>query len=359
MTAPEDLPRPGARPLRAPAMLVAAVVLTAACSGSGDGGGDDGAAVDPDAGPNRGPVPTLVGGVDLPRVEVVDVLVGEGLAYGDPLPSEQAAAQAYTEDPEVAGVLRRRIHSIRDGRLVGHLLVLRLDGSEVFDEGVLAAFERGLVGALGGGDPAPEDLAGRTVVRARGEATTAIGYREGDLLVVVAGPVDHDVTVVAERQLTDLAAGVPGAFAPTTPLVGTPVGAAFVPVPTVTFGPIPSAEEEVPPAPPALAGATAVEGRYGVVAGERRTTVWSLAVADAYRSAEALQPATAGLVSSRAVGGATATGELGGRVVLRASADDGSVAVAAFRHHGLVLLVEGTDAEDVEAVVSAWIAALG
>ena len=165
--------------------------------------------------------------------------------------------------------------------------------------------------------------------------------------------------MVVERQLAAIAAGITGAVEPVTPLVPLPIDAAYVAVPTVAFQPIPPPEEEPPPEPPALPGATGVQGRYGVVAGERRTTVWAFTVDSAtYPSAEVLEPAMAALVSARA-GGAPAEGvEVVDRVVQRATGAEGAVSARAFRHQGLVLLVEGLDPAQVDAVVSAWIIAL-
>src|SRR5204862_7829192 len=96
--------------------------------------------------------------------------------------------------------------------------------------------------------------------------------------------------------LAALAAGATGDPHPFTPLVPVPIDAAFVAVPTVTFEPIPPPEEEVPPDPPPLPGATAVQGRYGVVAGERRPTVWASTLDPAtYPNAEGLEPPLAAL----------------------------------------------------------------
>ena len=130
-----------------------------------------------------------------------------------------------------------------------------------------------------------------------------------------------------------LAAGIAGAPDPQTPLVALPVDAAFVDVPTVDFQPIPPPEEEPPPEAPALAGATWVQGRYGVVAGERRTTVWAYTVdPQTYPWAEPLEAALPGLASSR-TGGAPATGvEVLGRVVQRSDGAEGATSARAFRH---------------------------
>ena len=139
VTSPVDSPR---WRHRIAALGLAVALLAGACS---DDGGATGDAV-VDDGPNSLPPPTLPGGVELAAVDPHRLLVGEGLAYGRPLPSEQAAADAYLEDPEVAAVVARRLHSRGDGRLVGEVLLLEVDGAEIFDGAVLDAFVDGAVG---------------------------------------------------------------------------------------------------------------------------------------------------------------------------------------------------------------------
>lgn len=357
MTTPDDQPprRDGRR--RWGALLLGGALLAAACSG-GDGDGGPRESAD-DRGPRSGAVPTLPGGLELTPVDPRRVLVADGLTFGQPLPSQQLAADAFTEDPEVISALVRRVYARADGRLVGEALVLTLEGAAVFDQEVLDAFATGVVAALGDGEAEATELAGRATFRSGGSAGTAIGFLEGNLLVVVRGADDHDVGVVVERQLAAIAAGAMGPAEPVTPLIPVSIGAAFVPAPTIAFQPIPPPEEEPAPEPPVLPGATGVEGRYGVVAGERRTTVWAFTVdPGVYPSAEALEPAMAALVSARA-GGAPAEGvEVVDRVVQRATGAEASPSARAFRHQGLVLLVEGLDPAQVDAVVSAWIAAL-
>ncbi len=116
--------------------------------------------------------------------------------------------------------------------------------------------------------------------------------------------------------------------------------------PTVTFQPIPPPEEEPPPEPPTLAGATGVQGRYGVVAGERRTTVWAYTVdPGTYPWAEPLEPALAALVSSRAGGAPAEADEVLGRVVQRRRRRRRAARrPAAFRHGGPCRSLRGGDA---------------
>ena len=170
-----------------------------------------------DAGPNTLPPQTLPGGVELAAVDPLRLLGGEGLAYGQPLPSEQAAAEAYLEDPEVASVMARRLHSRGDGRRMGDVLVLELNGAEIFDQTVLDAFVGGAVGALGDGTTEVVTIAGRPVLRSQGPSGTAMGYREGNQLMLVRGPAPEDIGGVVARQLQALAAGAVGAAEPLHP----------------------------------------------------------------------------------------------------------------------------------------------
>lgn|GEM_PF-4543352 len=340
---------------RLTALLLSGALFAAGCT-IGDGPRD--APAEDEQGPNRGALPTLVGGIELTPVEPVRVLVGDGLAFGQPLPSEQVAADAFTEDPEVTSAIARRVYSTQDGRLMGDVLLLTLDGAQFFDQGVLDAFARGVVAALGGGRADDATLAGRSVLSSQGAGSTIFGFLEGNLLVIVRGAASEDAVVIVERQLAAIAAGLIGAPDPVTPLVPLPPDAAFVAVPTVSFQPIPP-EEKPPPEPPGLSGSTEAQGRYGVVAGERRTIVWAYTLDPAaYPSAEALEPVMAALASARAGGAPTEAVEVIDRVVQRATGAVDLPSARVFRHQGLVLLVEGKDPAQVDAVVSAWITAL-
>lgn len=348
---------PGRRGLTA--LLLVGLLVAASCSAGGETTDEETPVTAGDDGPSPGVLPTLAGGLELASVDPVQVLTGEGLAYGQPLPSQQIAADAFLEDPEVASVTARRIYSLRNGRLLGDALVLALDGTELFDQGVLDTFASGVVASLGDDGSAEAEIAGRTTIQSRGDAGTTIAYLEGNLLVVVRTAAEADAGIVVERQLRSLAAGIPGAPDPRTPLVALPPEAAFVTVPTVTFQPFPPTEEETPPEPPPMAGATAVQGRYGVVAGERRTTVWAYRVdPQTYPWAEPLEAALAELAASRTVGAPVEAAEVLGRVVQRSDGAEGATSARAFRHGGLALLVEGSDPAQLDAVVSAWIAAL-
>ena len=356
--------RSSTRPISGRRLLGAGLsiaLLLGACSSDTPGGtaesGDDRG-----VGPNSIPLPTIAGGVELPVVDPTSVLVGMALTFGEPLPSEQAAADAFAEEPEVSSAMARRVISVATTRVVALVDVLTLDGPEIFDEAVLDGFVQGVIELSAGGPLEEVQLGSQLTFRSVGDTTAAHGFRDGNLLVVVTAPLAVDATLVVERQLAARAAGVVGNAEPRTPMLPLAIDASFIAVPTVTFQPIPPAEDEPPPPSPALPGATGLQGRYGVVAGERRTVVWSFTVDPAtYPSAERLAPAMAALVAARAGGTPARTTEVIDRVVIAADAAvgvDGALTARVFRHGALVLLVEGADPAQVDAVVADWISTL-
>ena len=102
-----------------------------------------------------------------------------------------------------------------------------------------------------------------------------------------------------------------------------------------------------------------MQGRYGVVAGERRTNVWAHTLDPAtYPSAERLEPALAALASARASGAPVEATEVLGRLVFSADGPEGSPSVRAFRHQGLALVVEGQVPAQLDALITAWLTEL-
>lgn len=360
MTHPRtSAPRPPARWVIAVCSALVVAAAATACGSGGDGVGD---VADRRADPNRGVVPTIPGGLELGSLDPATVLTGADLAFGAPLPSEQAAADAFAEQPEFVSALARRVFHRADGRRLADALVLVVDGSAVFDEEALSALVHAAVGAIGRGVARPERIGAQDVVRAAASDGTraAVGFLIADVLTVVSGSSDAEVTLTVTRQIEARARGEIGSATPTTPLVTVEPASVFVSVSSVDFEEIPGPEEEAVPEPPAMAGASSVTGRYGVVAGERRTTVWVLSVSpSAHPWAESLEPAMEALAAARANGSAPTPTEIGGRVVYQSVNAPGTRSTHVFRHHGLVLLVEGDQADQVEAVATAWIAALG
>lgn len=339
--------------------LVALAALLVACSGGGTTTDEVRSTRD---GPTPGVIPTIPGGVELGQLDPTAVLVGAGLAFGSPLPSEQVAADGLMSDAAIAAAVARRVYSSEDATHIAHVMVLGLDGARIFDESGLAALVDGAVAAAGRGTPRHITLAGRPAVRAsdRVEGVSAVGFLEANLLVIVTAPDTVAAEGVATSQIEARERGEVGSAVPATPLRLAAVDAAFVAVPTVTFAPIPPPEREAPPVAPELPGATAVEGRYAVVAGERRGVVWAFSADVAtYASAEALEPPMAALVAGRADGAAPVTTEVADRVVLAATNPAGSPSARVFRHGNLVLLVEGFRPDQLDAITTAWVAALG
>ena len=103
-----------------------------------------------------------------------------------------------------------------------------------------------------------------------------------------------------------------------------------------------------------------MQGRYGVVAGERRTTVWAYTLdpGDLPERRDARAGRSPRWSSARAGGAPAETTEVLGRVVLGADGPEGSPSVRAFRHQGLALVVEGLVPAQLDAVITAWLTEL-
>jgi hypothetical protein len=323
--------------------------------------------------PNPGPLPTLQGGITLPATDVTTLLTGQGLMYGTPLPSHAAAAAAFEKDPEVKGQLARTVRGAGSGVYVADVVMLRLDGTQIFDASVLDAFVQGVVSTAGGTEAVLQPVGDVRTFTAMGREQTAAGYQIGDLVVLVTAPTAAAVRAVVDRQLAARAAGQHGAEAPATPLLpALPIATAYVPVPSVSFVPFPPPEQEESPAPPPLPNVVGVDGRYGVVAGERRTTAWVYALdAGAYPVAERVYPALSSVVSSVAGGAKARTTEVVDRIVFAADPPDDveppdpadpdavePLVARAFLHGSLAIVVTGRKAAEVDAAVSDWISHL-
>jgi hypothetical protein len=349
-------PRP-----RAAAAAVLAVVLVAGPACSSDSGSEerlpfglDGPAV---SAPTAGPPVTIPGGVDLPRRDPASVLVGPGLAFGSQLPSATAGLAELEATEEVRSTLGRRVYDQGSARLLAELSVLVLDGTAFHDERTLERWVVSFVGRLAGSEPRRARIEGRPIVRAGAGGRAVLGLRRGSLLVLVSGARD-ETDWVAALMLQGLRTDDPPRPWPATPLAFMAADVPFVPVPGVEFVPFPPAEDEPPPAPPVLAGTLATEGRIAVVGGERRATVWSLATdPGVYATAEELAAAIDALVGSR-TGGSTSITELGDRLVTAADGPPGGTSTRAFHHGNVVVLVEGRDPAQLDAVATAWVRAL-
>jgi hypothetical protein len=296
----------------------------------------------------------MVGGVVLQEVDPTAVLVGEGLAFGDPLPSERDEIAVLEETDEVRSTLVRRVYDSITAQRIADLAVLRLDGAAFFDRTALDRWVRAFAEELGGGPVRTVRIGGEPVLRSFDGDRGVLAWRRGDALTILRGE-PSEVEAVASAILGGIAAGETPRVEPATPLVSLAPDAAFVAVPGVEFVAFPPFSEELPPNPPLFAGQLLTEGRIGVVGGERRATVWSILTdAATYPTLESLEPAVAALVSER-TGAGTETQELGDRLVISA---DGTTSARAFVHGNLVVLVEGPDPAQIEAITTAWVNAL-
>ena len=322
--------------------LLGAMLVAGACSGS------DGSGSDPDhppgARPNGGRCPPSPVGWSCTRRS--RPRAGGGGSGLRPAPAERGGGgrRPSPPTPRWPGPWCRRVHSRRDGRLVGRTLILGSTAPSCSTRPCSTPSYEARWRPSAPGRPRSSSWPADPCSAPAAETCSAVGYREGDLLVVVTGTVDHDIQVVVARQLDGHGGGGHGVAATPSPRWSrSPSTPPSCRCPRLAFQVIPPPEEEPVPPAPTFAGATGVDGRYGVVAGERRTTVWVFTVDPAtYPSAERLEPAMAAL----AVGAGGAPVARGGSRWSTGSctaptAADGAPSARVFRHQGLVLLVEG------------------
>ena len=288
-------------------------LLATACRGSGDGEASPGRDRVPAATSSTEALrPSLRGGLALPAVEPAALLVGDGLLFGEVLPSEAAGLSELTAQPEVASGLSRRVFE-PGGRHIGSLVVLSLRSEAFFDQAVLDGWREGLVAALAGAPRATlVEVAGDAAVAATGRAGSAVAVTEGSAVAVVLAESEADATLVAASVRVAYRRGDPGRPDPATPMRPFVPGAVFVGVPAVSFVPFPIFESQGPA--PVAAGFGPVEVRIVAMGGERRAVAWAFGSDPAVRaSAEAVQAGLAEAVGGRA-GSSARTVELRDRV---------------------------------------------
>ncbi len=299
--------------------------------------------------------------LDVERLEPATVLVADGIAFGTALPNDQRALETYVADPAVLDGVARIAYDSASAALIGDVTVLSIEPGAFHDEEVLDAFVVGVVEATGG-RAISEDVDGRPTLRATGtDGTSVRALAHENLLVLVQGADDIAVRRVVAGMGAAVTAGRSGDGVLHTPILTLAAGELFIPVSTVGFEPYPDGEE-VPPAPalPGPAGAVAgAEARLAIVAGERRGTTWVIAASTAvFLEAEALEPAVVELVQAR-LRSEVATVQVGRRVVHGAGPDRAGAVIRAFRHHNLVVVIQGREIDQVDAIVSAWSDAIG
>jgi hypothetical protein len=294
--------------------------------------------------------------LDLERLEPVIILIADGITFGTALPNDQRALETYVADPAVLDGAARVAYDSASATPLADVTALSIDPGAFHDQEVLDAFVLGVVEASGG-SAVLEEIDGRPTLRTiatDGTNVRALGHE--NLLLIVQGVDDAAVLRVVRGVGAAIAAGQSGDGAQHTPIRALAAGELFIPVTTVGFAPYPE-DEEVPDPPSLPGGFVGAEARLAIVAGERRGTVWVLeTAATAFPSAEALEPAVAELVAD-GVRAEVSTVQVGRRVVH--GADRASTVVRAFRHHNLVVVVQGREVDQVDAIVSAWSDAIG
>jgi hypothetical protein len=306
--------------------------------------------------------PLIKSELDVQRVAPESVLVATGFAFGAARPSVQAALDVYRPDKAVLGAAVRLVTDTASLAPAADMTVLALDPTVFHDREVFEGYLRGFIQGIGASVTAA-DVAGVRTLRAGPAADGSLlrAYLHENLLIVARGRDDDALARLVAAQLTAIAAGQVGTADLATPMRVVQPGELFVNVPTVGFVAYPATE--TPPPAPVLSGAsgavTGIETRLVAVAGERRGTTWVIGTsAGAFPTAESLTPAIDALATAR-YGSAPTSSEVGGRVVVSAGPGPGGEMLRVFRYQDVVVVIEGIESDQLDAIVSAWSAALG
>jgi hypothetical protein len=337
----------------AAAAALALVGALAACSGDGgDAGERERDPVDETA--PRDTRTTTDATLALAEADPTSLLVAEGIRFGTAPAPLLAALDAYRDDVAVLDADGAIAWDATSVLRVAEVVVLALDPGAFTDESLLDVYVDRLRNAAAEG------------------ARRVESFQRGNLLALLTGLDAARLADLAARMQAAVDAGQTGTDERFTPLRELATGAVFVPLTTARFDPYPVGGEPVqpstptthappePPPPPILPGIgeVAIELRQVVVAGEVRALAWALAVPLRLRpSAELLEPAIPPAVAGRA--GEPTTSFVVDRSVWTADPTDERSAVRAFRHGNVVVMVEGADPVQLDALVGAWITALG
>jgi hypothetical protein len=346
---------------RVPAVVLAVVLTASACNGdikrSGATTTTARAAV-----PSTTVLPPLIKSeLDVQRIEPEAVLVADGYAFGAARPSVKAALDVYGPDAAVLSGVVRLVTDTTSLLPAGDMTVLALDPAVFHDREVFEGYLRGFIEGIGA-TVTSTDIDGVPVLRAGPAVDGSLvrAYLHENLLIVARGRNDDVLARLVTSQLAAVKAGKPGSSDLITPMRVVPPAQLFVSVPTVGFAAYPS--PEVPPPAPVLSNApgavSAIETRIVAVAGERRATTWVIGTsAGHFPTAESLTPSIDALAAAR-YGTAAKTAEVAGRVVVSAQSPSGT-ALRVFRFQDVVVVIEGIEADQLDAIVSAWSFALG
>lgn len=329
-------------------VLASALTVVVACTGD-DG---DGAASSRDRGEttvSTASVPSTSTTTETPRLDPNSALVARGYLFGSAPPSLAATRDVYRADDLVLGSeVAVAWHASRVQR-IADVIVLSLDEPALVDDEVVRAYVKAFEGALA--------RAGQR----------SVSFLHGNLLVVLVGPDSRAVTALRSAMQAAIKSGGKGGATRTTPMRRVATTSVFVELPDAVFEPYPVPTDTTvegtpttedpgePPPPPTIDASGAVgsvELRRVLVGSEARALAWALAIrTDVVRSAEQLESLVERSVRSRVRADVT-TRAVSDRVVWVAAG------IRAFRAHNIVVIVEGADEVQLDALVASWLRVL-
>lgn len=297
--------------------------------------------------------------LELGNRDPASVLTGDGLLFGDPGPEALLASQGFESDPLVQSAATRGVYSADTLESVATVSALGLAPGVFTSAAAVDGYVRGLAVGVAGGDDTPVDaqLGALDGFAASSESRSVITFRLDNVVVLVAASSPAGARIVAAAMVNATVGGAVADPGTTTPFAVLDPAAAFVALNGFVFAPFPTDEEKVvlafEPLPvPLIDGMGGLpQGRLVVLGNEIRASAWALpASPDSYASAEALVDPMRLLAAARS-GGEVSEQVVAGRTIYKG---DASEPIRVFRLANLVLVVDGLDAANADAVVAEW-----
>ena len=302
--------------------------------------------------------------IDFGDRDPTSLLAADGFVFGGPEPETVLAADGIGSDPLVQRALARTVYSAETGEELATLLAVVLEPGVFTSAAAVNGFVGGLATGLIGTDdpPMPVPIGGFDGFAASSGQRSIVAFRVDNVVVMVEADSPATAGAVGEAVAVADSTGAGVDSTTMTPFSDVDPFSVFSPLAGFEFAVFPTDEEKVDlpfePLPvPTLDGLAGFPvGELVVIGNEIRGAAWAVPVSRAsYASAEDLIEPMRNLAATRS-GGAATEQVIAGRTVYGGDAVE---SIRVFRHENLVLVVDGFDRVNADAIVAAWARSVG
>ncbi len=292
------------------------------------------------------------------------VLAGAGLVFGTAGGAAVLSVQGYETDPLVQQAVVRDVYAADTGEPVGSVVVLTLAPGVFTSTAAVDGYVRGLASGAAESVGGAQEIAlgGVDGFFASTESQAFVTFRLDDVVALVSAPTGGGAQTLAATIAQGALSGAGGAVSTVTPFAEVPASSAFVDLEGFEFDLFPGDDEKgdlayEPQPAPLLDGLLGLpEARLVVIGNEIRGAAWVLPAARAsYASAEELVEPMRLLAAERS-GGEVTEEVVAGRTVF---AGDAGASVRVAVDENLVLVVDGIDPVNADAILAEWLGSLG